>query len=107
MPAKYVLAHKDTGYHWNLLATNGRVIASSEQYNTKAAAMTGIRSVQKNGATEVIISAEELEAARKQTKVAAKRAGARGSTTTTTAAGAAKATKAAASQARKKDTSKS
>ncbi len=67
MPAKYVLAHKDTGYHWNLLATNGRVIASSEQYNTKAAAMTGIRSVQKNGATEVIISAEELEAARKPT----------------------------------------
>lgn len=98
MPAKYVLAHKDTGYHWNLLATNGRVIASSEQYNTKAAAMTGIRSVQKNGATEVIISAEELEAARKPTKVAAKRAGARGSTTT--AAGAAKATKAAASRAR-------
>lgn len=64
MPAKYVLSHKGSGYHWNLLATNGRVIASSEVYNSKAAAMTGIRSVQKNGATDVIVTDDELKASR-------------------------------------------
>ena len=68
MPAKYVLAHKNTGYHWNLLATNGRVIATSEHYNSKAAAMTGIRSVQKNGSTDVIVTDEELVASRRPTK---------------------------------------
>ena len=70
MPAKYVLAQKGSGYHWNLLATNGRVIATSEHYNSKAAAMTGIRSVQKNGSTDVIITDEELMASRKPPKKA-------------------------------------
>lgn len=65
MPAKYVLSKKGTGFHWNLLATNGRVIASSEHYNSKAAAMTGIRSVQKNGATDLVVTEEELAAAKK------------------------------------------
>ncbi len=55
MAAKYVLSHQPAkGYHWNLLATNGRVIASSEHYETKRAALAGIASVQKNGATTVI-----------------------------------------------------
>ena len=66
MPAKYVLTEKNGRYHWNLLATNGRVIASSEVYNSKAAAMTGVRSVQKNGATDVVVTADELEASRRQ-----------------------------------------
>jgi len=57
MPAKYVLTEKNGRYHWNLLATNGRVIATSEVYNSKAAAMTGVRSVQKNGATDVVVTA--------------------------------------------------
>ena len=68
MPAKYVLAQKGTGYHWNLLATNGRVIATSEHYNSKAAAMNGIRSVQKNGSTDVIVTDEELKASRAAAK---------------------------------------
>ncbi len=71
MPAKYVMSKKASGFHWNLVATNGRVIASSEVYNSKAAAMAGIRSVQKNGSTDVIVTAEELEAARRPTKKAA------------------------------------
>ncbi len=29
MPAKYVLAHKDTGYHWNLLSSWAWAGASS------------------------------------------------------------------------------
>ncbi len=68
MPAKYVLAKKGTGFHWNLVATNGRTIASSEHYNSKAAAMAGIRSVQKNGATELIVTEDELAASRKPAK---------------------------------------
>jgi uncharacterized protein YegP (UPF0339 family) len=71
MPAKYVLTEKNGRYHWNLLATNGRVIASSEVYNSKAAAMTGVRSVQKNGATVVVVTADELEASRRPAKKAA------------------------------------
>jgi uncharacterized protein YegP (UPF0339 family) len=71
MPAKYVLSQKASGFHWNLIATNGRVIASSEVYNTKAAAMAGIRSVQKNGSTDVIVTAEELEATRRPAQKAA------------------------------------
>ncbi len=70
MPAKYVLSQKASGFHWNLVATNGRVIASSEVYNSKQAAMAGIRSVQKNGATDVIVTAEELEATRRPVKAA-------------------------------------
>ncbi len=33
------------GYHFNLKASNGQVIASSESYTTKAAALNGIDSV--------------------------------------------------------------
>jgi uncharacterized protein YegP (UPF0339 family) len=41
MPAKFVLTKNATGqFHFNLLATNGRVIATSETYNTRAAAIT-------------------------------------------------------------------
>lgn len=85
MPAKYVLSQKPSGYHWNLMATDGRVIASSEVYTSKAAAMTGIRSVQRNGATEVIVTEEELKASRAPAKRSAakpvKRAAATAKTT--------------------------
>ena len=76
MPAKYVLAQRGAGYHWNLLATNGRVIATSEHYNSKAAALNGIRSVQKNGSTDVIVTDEELMASRKPAKKAPAKAAA-------------------------------
>jgi uncharacterized protein YegP (UPF0339 family) len=47
--AKFVITHQPgKGYHWNLLATNGRVIASSEHYETRRAAVAGIESVRKN-----------------------------------------------------------
>ena len=49
MAAKFVLKKTDAGqFHFNLLATNGRVIATSESYKTKAAALNGIESVKKN-----------------------------------------------------------
>ena len=74
MPAKYVLAHKPRkGYHWNLVASNGRVVATSEHYETKRAALAGIASVQKNGATTVIVDAA-VEAAKEAAKTPARKA---------------------------------
>ncbi len=49
MAAKFVLKKNSSGgYHFNLVATNGQVIASSEVYNSKSAAENGIDSVRKN-----------------------------------------------------------
>jgi uncharacterized protein YegP (UPF0339 family) len=47
--AKFVLKKGSTGkFHFNLVATNGQVIATSEAYESKAAALNGIESVKKN-----------------------------------------------------------
>jgi uncharacterized protein YegP (UPF0339 family) len=55
MPAKFVVKRGTTGkFRFSLLATNGQVIASSEAYETKAACMNGVRSVQKNAAGATI-----------------------------------------------------
>ena len=49
MAAKFVLKKGSTGkFHFNLIATNGQVIATSEAYESKAAAINGIESVKKN-----------------------------------------------------------
>ena len=49
MAAKFVLQKGSTGkFHFNLVATNGQVIATSEAYESKAAALNGIESVKKN-----------------------------------------------------------
>ena len=49
MAAKFVLKKGSTGkFHFNLVATNGQVIATSEAYESKAAALNGIESVKKN-----------------------------------------------------------
>jgi len=55
VPAKFVLRKTSTGYHFNLKATNGRVIASSEKYETKRAALAGIESIRKNAADATLI----------------------------------------------------
>ncbi len=48
MAGKFVLKKGTTGkFRFNLLARNGQVVATSEAYGSKAAAMGGIRSVQK------------------------------------------------------------
>lgn len=50
MPAgKFVVKHQSgKGYHFNLLASNGQVIASSEHYETHRACLEGIDSVRRN-----------------------------------------------------------
>jgi uncharacterized protein YegP (UPF0339 family) len=49
MASKFVLKKGSSGkFHFNLVATNGQVIATSEAYESKAAAVNGIESVKKN-----------------------------------------------------------
>jgi uncharacterized protein YegP (UPF0339 family) len=49
MAGKFVLKKGSTGkFHFNLVAGNGQVIATSETYESKSAALNGIESVQKN-----------------------------------------------------------
>ncbi len=55
MPAKFVLRKTTGGYHFNLKATNGRVIASSERYETKRAALAGIESIRKNAPAATLV----------------------------------------------------
>ena len=49
MAGKFVLKKGSSGkFHFNLLAGNGQVIATSETYESKAAAVNGIESVKSN-----------------------------------------------------------
>lgn len=51
MSAKYVLKRTttdNTRFHFNLYAENGRIILTSQVYESKAAAENGIASVRKN-----------------------------------------------------------
>ena len=49
MAAKFVLKQGSTGkYRFNLVATNGQVIATSAAYESKARALKGIESVKRN-----------------------------------------------------------
>ena len=51
MAGKFVLTKGKSGqYHFNLKAGNGEIIATSESYKSKAAALNGIESVKKNAA---------------------------------------------------------
>ena len=51
MPGKFELKKTSNGqFRFNLKASNGQVIATSESYKTKAAALNGIESVKKNAA---------------------------------------------------------
>jgi len=46
VPGKFVVKKGSTGkFRFNLLSTNGQVVATSEAYNSKASAMGGIRAV--------------------------------------------------------------
>jgi uncharacterized protein len=49
MAGKFVLKKGTTGkYHFNLVAGNGQVIASSESYESRESALNGIESVRHN-----------------------------------------------------------
>jgi uncharacterized protein YegP (UPF0339 family) len=56
MPGKFVVKKGPTGkFRFSLLSTNGQVVASSEAYETKRAAMAGVASVQKLAAGATIV----------------------------------------------------
>ena len=55
MPGKFVVKKGSTGkYRFNLVATNGQVILTSEAYESKAKCLNGVRSVAKLAADAVI-----------------------------------------------------
>jgi uncharacterized protein YegP (UPF0339 family) len=62
MPGKFVMKKSGKGFHWNLLATNGKIIATSEHYETRRAAMAGIESVRKNAADATFVDGDEQPA---------------------------------------------
>jgi uncharacterized protein len=53
--AKFVIKKGTSGkFRFNLVSTNGQVVATSEAYNSKASAMTGIRAVKSLAADAVV-----------------------------------------------------
>jgi len=55
VPGKFIVKKGSTGkFRFNLLSTNGQVVATSEAYNSKASAMGGIRAVKSLSADAVI-----------------------------------------------------
>ena len=66
MPAKFVVKQSKKGFSFDLLATNGKVIATSTLYPTRRNCMLGIESVRKNapGATVTEESAPAKGAAK-------------------------------------------
>jgi len=55
VPGKFVIKKGTTGkFRFNLLSTNGQVVATSEAYNSKASALGGVRAV-KSLATDAAI----------------------------------------------------
>jgi uncharacterized protein YegP (UPF0339 family) len=69
MAAKFeIFLDRKKQYRFHLKASNGEIIAASEAYETKAACIKGIKSIQKNAPTAAIIDPEE--AAKKAAKAA-------------------------------------
>jgi uncharacterized protein YegP (UPF0339 family) len=61
MAAKFtVYLDKSKKFRFNLKASNGQIIASSEAYETKVSCMNGIKSIQKNSPDALVID-ETLE----------------------------------------------
>lgn len=55
MPGKFVIKKGTTGkFRFSLLSTNGKVVATSEAYNTKASALGGVRAVKSLAADAAI-----------------------------------------------------
>ncbi|MDR0641279.1 MAG: DUF1508 domain-containing protein [Treponema sp.] len=73
MAAKFeIFIDRKKQYRFHLKASNGETVAASQAYDTKAACLKGIKSIQKNAPTAAIIDPEE--AAKKAAKpVPAKR----------------------------------
>jgi uncharacterized protein YegP (UPF0339 family) len=60
MAAKFeIFLDRKKQYRFHLKASNGETIAASQAYDTKAACIKGIKSIQKSAPTAAIIDLEE------------------------------------------------
>lgn len=60
MSGKFVLKKGENGgFHFNLLAANGQVIATSQHYESKESALHGITSVQTNAPGASVVDETE------------------------------------------------
>jgi uncharacterized protein YegP (UPF0339 family) len=60
MSGKFVLKRGESGkFHFNLIAGNGQVIATSQHYESKESALHGIKSVQSNATEASIVDETE------------------------------------------------
>ncbi|MDR2375681.1 MAG: YegP family protein [Treponema sp.] len=76
MAAKFeIFIDRKKQYRFHLKASNGEIIAASEAYETRAACLKGIKSIQKNAPTAAIIDPEE--AAKKAAKAVPAKRGAK------------------------------
>ena len=76
MPGKFVIKKGPTGkFRFSLVSTNGQIVASSQAYENKGAALRGVASVQKlaAGATIVDSTAAAAAPAKPATKPAARK----------------------------------
>lgn len=83
MPGKFVVKKGSTGkFRFNLVSTNGQIVATSEAYNSKPSAMNGIKAVRSLAADAVLEDQttkewakadEERKAAEKAKKAASKK----------------------------------
>jgi uncharacterized protein YegP (UPF0339 family) len=74
MAAKFeIFTDRKKQYRFHLKASNGETIAASQAYDTKAACIKGIKSIQKNAPAAAIIDPEE--AAKKAAKAALAKSG--------------------------------
>jgi uncharacterized protein YegP (UPF0339 family) len=65
MSGKFVLKKGDSGkFHFNLIASNGQVIATSQHYESKQSALHGIKSVQTNAPTATVVDETEEQLTR-------------------------------------------
>ncbi len=69
MPSKFVIKQSKKGFQFDLLATNGKVIATSAVYPTRRNCMLGIESVRKNAPGAAVI--EESAPARGASRTSA------------------------------------
>jgi uncharacterized protein YegP (UPF0339 family) len=68
MAAKFtVFLDKSKKYRFNLKASNGEIVASSEAYNTKKACLGGIKTIQKSAPIAKIIDLDPAAAEVKKT----------------------------------------
>jgi uncharacterized protein YegP (UPF0339 family) len=64
VPAKFVVKKGPTGkFRFSLVSTNGQIVASSQAYETKRAAMSGVAAVQKLAAGAKVVDTTVAAAA--------------------------------------------